>query len=90
MQQEKQKYYCGAWWVPKFIRKILSFKFNASCKIHDLDYISKDITREESDVKFLLNMIRQSNGSAFFEICATFFYIFVRILGKLSWGKHKK
>ena len=90
MQPEKQKYYCGAWWVPKFIRKILSFKSNASCKIHDLDYISKDITREESDVKFLLNMIRQSNGSAFFEICATFFYIFVRILGKLSWRKHKK
>lgn len=88
-QHEKQKYYCGAWWVPKFIRKILSVRFNASCKIHDLDYMNKEITREESDVKFLLNMIRQSKGSIFFEFIATLFYIFVRILGKISWKKSK-
>jgi hypothetical protein len=89
MQREKQKYYCGAWWVPKFIRRILSFKFNASCKIHDLDYGSKEFDREETDKRFLCHMIRQSKNNIFYEVLAAFFYISVRLLGKLSWGKNE-
>jgi hypothetical protein len=87
LEKNKTKYYCGSWWTPKFIRRFLSIKFNASCKIHDLDYYSKEFEREEADTRFLLHMIRQSSKSFFFEILATFFYLFVRMLGKLSWRK---
>lgn len=90
MDKEKKKYYCGAWWTPKFIRRILSIRFNASCKIHDLDYKSKEFDREEADTRFLLHMVRQSKKSLVFEVLATIYYIFVRILGKLSWGLNSK
>lgn len=86
---EKNKYYCGAWWTPKWIRKIISTKFNASCKVHDLDYKTTKFTREEADTRFLLHMIRQAKGSIFWEVIATFFYLFVRMLGKLSYGINK-
>ena len=84
--QDKDQYYCGAWWTPKFIRRILSVRFNASCKIHDLDYKTTRFTREEADTRFLLHMIRQAKSSVFWEVIATIFYISVRILGKLSFG----
>lgn len=88
--KEKKQYHCGAWWTPKFIRRLLSFKFNASCKIHDLDYKTTRFTREEADTRFLLHMIRQAKGSIFFEVVATIFYISVRLLGKLSFGISSK
>lgn len=84
---EKETYYCGAWWTPKFIRRILSVKFNASCKIHDLDYKTVKFSREEADTRFLLHMVRQAKGSILSEVLATVFYIFVRMMGKLSWGE---
>lgn len=87
---KKEKYYCGATWTPKWIRRILSIRFNASCKIHDLDYESTRFDREEADTRFLLHMIRQSKGNIFWEIIATIYYIFVRMLGKLTWGSHDK
>lgn len=88
--KEKQKYYCGATWVPTWIRRILSFRFNASCKIHDLDYTTTRFDREEADTRFLLHMIRQSKNSIGYEILATIYYLIVRICGKLAWGKQKE
>jgi len=85
----KAQYHCGAWWTPKWIRRIISARFNASCKVHDLDYNTTRFSREESDTRFLLHMVRQSKGSIFWEIIATVFYLSVRILGKLSYGVHK-
>ena len=85
-ERSKEDYYCGAWWTPKWARRILSLKFNASCKVHDLDYDTTKYSREEADTRFLLHMIRQSKKSLFFEVLATIFYLFVRILGKLSYG----
>lgn len=85
----KEKYHCGAWWVPKFIRRLLSIKFNESCLIHDLDYENEQISRKESDKKFLLNMIEQANGNFGLKSLAFSFYIFVRILGIFSWGIKK-
>jgi hypothetical protein len=86
MSDDKNTYYCGAWWTPKWIRRILSVKFNASCKVHDMDYKTTRFTREEADTRFLLHMIRQAKGSVVWEITATMFYLFVRMLGKLSYG----
>ena len=90
MKNKNIKYYCGSWWTPKFIRRILSVKFNASCKIHDLDYKSKKFDREEADTRFLLHMVRKSKKSLIFEVLATIYYIFVRMLGKLSWKVDKR
>ena len=89
LNHKKTKYYCGSWWVPRFIRKILSIKFDASCRIHDLDYRHKEFKREEADTRFLFHMIRQSKNSVFWEFIATAFYIFVRVLGKLSWIRNR-
>ena len=87
---QKQQYHCGAWWTPKIIRKILSLRFNASCKIHDLDYATTLFDREKADTRFLLHMIRQSKSNILHETTATLYYISVRILGKLSWGNNSK
>ena len=86
MDIEKNKYHCGAWWTPRWIRRIISVRFNASCKVHDMDYLTTRFTREESDTRFLLHMIRQAKSSVFWEIIATIFYLSVRMLGKLSYG----
>lgn len=86
----KQKHYCGATWVPEPIRRILSIRFNASCKIHDLDYTTTRFDREEADTRFLMHMIRQSKNSIGWETVATLYYLAVRVLGKLSWGKQKQ
>ena len=74
MLNDKSKYYCGSVWIPGWIRRILSIRFD----------------REETDTRFLLHMIRQCKGNIFWEIIATFYYIFVRILGKLSWGNKEE
>jgi len=89
MNNDKNTYYCGAWWTPKLIRRILSIRFNASCKVHDLDYKTTRFTREEADARFLLHMLRQAKGSMFWKMMANLFYFSVRILGKLSYGMSK-
>ena len=85
--REKGKYYCGAWWTPEWVRRILSIRFNASCKVHDLDYATTRFSREEADARFLLHTIRQAKSSIFWKVVAIIFYISVRLMGKLSWGK---
>lgn len=55
-----RKDYCGPSYFPKFIRRFLSNKFNASCKIHDKDYDYSGLTRKESDKRFLKNCLKQS------------------------------
>lgn len=87
--KSKETYHCGAWWTPKLIRKMLSVKFNASCKIHDLDYETDKYDRAEADTRFLMHMIRQSKHSLYWEVIATSYYLFVRCLGKLSWKTKK-
>jgi len=39
MDTNKNQYHCGAWWTPKWVRRIISTRFNASCKVHDMDYL---------------------------------------------------
>jgi len=85
-----KKYYCGPYWLPKWAQKILSYKFNASCKVHDLDYASKKFTQQETDIRFLTNMIKQCKGRFFWEVFACILFIAVRIGGKLSWDNAKK
>ena len=80
-------YYCGPWWMPNFIRRIFSYKFNASCKIHDLDYASGEFTRLEADVRFFSHMSRQANGWLFWEMVAVLYYVMARFVGRMSWKR---
>lgn len=82
-----KKYYCGPYWVPAWGQKLLSTWFNASCKIHDMDYESKKYSQQEADIRFLSNCIKQAEGKFFREVCACIFFILIRIGGKLSWDK---
>ena len=85
-----RKDYCGPFWMPKFLRKWASSKFNASCRVHDFDYASDKYTQKQSDMRFLGNMIKQSEGRIFWVLVAVSFYIMVRIGGFISYKKSKK
>lgn len=82
-----RKDYCGPYWMPAKLRKLVSNKFNASCKIHDLDYDSMKYSRKEADYRFLLNMKKQAKNNILFKIVAYAFYLMVRIGGSISWKK---
>ncbi len=84
------KFYCGPYWMPECIQKIMSKHFNASCKIHDMDYASKQYDQNHADRRFLDNMITQCKGRFLLEVLACGYFIAVRIGGKLSWKKDVK
>lgn len=79
--------YCGPFWMPKAIRRILSKKFNASCKIHDLDYASKKYSRKQADLRFKVNTLKQAGNSKFWRFIAKIFYLAVRIGGQISYNR---
>lgn len=85
----ERKDYCGAFWMPVWLRKLLSNKFNASCKIHDLDYSSKKYSRLDSDIRFKNHMLRQAKSSKLWKLLAHTFYLAVRLGGKISWKVDK-
>lgn len=81
-----KKDFCGPFWMHKSLRRLLSSHFNASCKIHDLDYKTKRYNRKEADKRFLEHMKRQSKGPLSYSV-ALLYYSLVRIGGKISWRK---
>lgn len=85
----KQQYYCGPnWgWFPELLKRPLSYRFNASCKIHDLDYGSPKYSRFQADIRFLYHMMRQAEGSLFWELVAVLYFLAARVAGWLSWSK---
>lgn len=85
-----RKVACGPWWMPKFIRRFLSSRFNSSCIIHDRDYETKKYTQKEADKRFLKHMLKQSEGKFFLtKVLAYSFYFAVRVGGRFSYGKKK-
>lgn len=81
----QRKDYCGPSYMPKCLRRLLSSKFNASCKIHDLDYASKKFKQKEADKRFLAHMLRQAGSSKCCKILAYVYYYAVRIGGAISY-----
>lgn len=81
------KDHCGPYWMPSFLRRAVSSKFNASCKIHDMDYESKKYSRSEADKRFRDHALRQAGNSAFWKTVARVFYGLVRVGGRISYGK---
>jgi len=82
-----KKYYCGPYWIPSKVRRIVSSKFNASCKIHDMDYESMKYGQKQADKRFRAHALRQAGNHIGWRIVARLFYIMVRVGGKLSYGK---
>jgi len=77
-----QKYHCGPVNYPKWVRRIASYKFNASCYIHDKDFSSNSpYTKEEADERFLIHMVRQADNSLFWHIVAVIMYWAVKKYG---------
>ena len=81
---DEKNYYCGAYWCPMWVKKILSRSFNESCYMHDMGYRTKCLTRKEVDIRFLKQML-ESSGSCYLAIV---YFLFVRALGGFSW-RHK-
>ena len=84
------KYYCGPNWenFPGWARRILSYKFNASCRVHDLDYrATSKYTQKEADRRFLRHMLKQAGWNPFWILVAYAYYIATRILGWTRFGK---
>lgn len=84
---QERKDYCGPYWMPSFLRRAISSKFNASCKIHDMDYMSKKYSRSEADLRFRDHVLRQAGNSRFWRVIGRIFYGMVRIGGRFSYGK---
>ena len=71
--------YCGVPWMPHWFRSMLSVKFNKSCKIHDIYYISKHIDNEDADQIFLDHMFMQAGNSLYWKCVAYMMFLNVRI-----------
>lgn len=80
-------YHCGPYWMPQCLKRILSFRFNYACSIHDIDYREQDKSREECDKEFLMNMLHDSKGILGYLFAVIFFY-FVRKYGQGSWDRN--
>jgi len=81
----KKKYWCGAFWCPLWIKKILSRNFNEACRIHDENYDEQLLTRKEIDYKFFKDMIETSDKVHL----AYLYYVAVRLLGWISYKGQK-
>lgn len=85
-----KEYFCGPFWMPKFIRRIVSCPFNSACELHDLMYESKYVSRHDADYIFLDNMLKIARGRFIVELYACTLFIAVRIGGKISWKKSEE
>lgn len=87
-------YYCGAYYFPEFVRKILSLKFNMACKLHDRLYKyksfnGKPVTRKEADKIFYIYMMRLSGENKLLQMKARIYYYSVVYFGIKSWTESK-
>ncbi len=79
----KEIYYCGPQWWPKIIRRWLSQKFNAECKLHD-DMYEAGFSRAVSDDDFLKGMLHKAGDDKGDKAIAYVYGNAVKLLGWLS------
>lgn len=84
MEYNKDHYYCGPQWWPKFMRRWLSQKFNYECYLHDRDYENPDMSRAQSDYDFLAGMRTKATGDRGDRAIATIYGNTVRAFGWLA------
>jgi hypothetical protein len=83
-----ERYYCGPYYCPKPLRKRLSKYFNSSCRLHDIHYSQKKISRKTADKLFLKNMLMKAPKLRD-KIIAYLFFGLVRLFGWISWKTTK-
>lgn len=86
-----KKYYCGPYYFPRKLTKILSVSVNESCKTHDTHYKFKTHPKLLADLIFLFSMLYEScknvlKGSLGI-IMAPIFFLFALTFGLISWNK---
>lgn len=75
----RAKYYCGKYSLPRWVRKLLSPRFNESCKIHDIHHVTEIVTHQEADRIFLENMKHQAGSNLYWKVMARVYYVAVCI-----------
>lgn len=86
MSEDNRKYFCGPSYLPQWATKMFSSKFNEACRIHDVDYSTKRVTREQADATFLRNMLDKCDGF-WSRAKAHLMYKLVRTFGGNRYGK---
>jgi len=81
----KRGYYCGPFWMPVYLRKLLSKDFNRACWHHDQDYNTQPDSRIIIDKRFYDEMIVMTNGDKRLERKAKLYYNLVRFYAWTSW-----
>lgn len=71
--------YCGVPFMPHWFRVLISVKFNKSCMIHDLYYITHHIDNEDADQIFLEHMYLQAGNSLYWKCIAYTMFLSVRV-----------
>jgi len=83
------KFYCGADYFPKWLRRILSFPLNPVCYLHDLAYEDKDRYKIIIDLKFLAQCVSYSVKNIAMGtlglLLAPIYFIAVLCFGRRSW-----
>jgi len=79
-----EKNACGPFWFPKWLRSLLSKKFNPACVQHDLAYVKKGKSRILIDALFLVDMLKLCKNP-FDMILAMWFFMLVLAGGWISW-----
>ena len=82
--------YCGPYFFPEWLKKLLSFGINDACKLHDHYYTVKDLPRFLTDLIFMyhiiwcsiLNILKGVYGL----VAAPFFFVLIVMFGKRSWN----
>jgi len=82
----KRPSWCGSYWMPELVRRLASSRFNSACRLHDIHYLQKKLSRDEADKVFLHNMLRQSTHIGD-RARAWLYYGAVRAGGWLSWRR---
>ena len=72
--------------MPELVRTLASRRFNSACRLHDIHYLQKKLTRSQADKVFLHNMLAMSNHIGH-RTQAWIYYGAVRAGGWLSWRR---
>jgi len=85
-KEDERKYFCGPSNVPQWLTKWFSNSHNEACRIHDVDYSTKRISRKEADKQFLDNMLEKADTRGK-KNSAYLYYGLVRLFGGRRYGK---
>jgi len=85
-----KRYHCGVnRFMPKWVRRILSYKFNEACFVHDVDHNS-GMDMKLADRRFYEHMQEIAGTNPFLQAQALAYYTAVRIFSNYKTWKTTK